>query len=277
MVKEKQEKVELKWLGKLERKRVDLSLDRLLMTTTLIYGAPKTGKTTFAASLPDCLVIETEPHGADYVEGLVLEVSNRDELREVWKELKSLPGREWKWRAIVLDTIDSISDWIEKDVAMEFGRDNLSGPSTTFGAEYARHRSEVINVLKQFQVFPAGLIVVAHSKGEGEKQTLNLPGKLSRAIMAQMNNVIYLGITDSGERMAFVSPTPNIEAGSRDPILTRIGKFKPSWEELKRLYDEEVKKAGILKLDLEEKKGAGKVDVGVVDEAGEGGNDAVSA
>lgn len=267
-MKEKKEP-EFKWLSRLQSRKVEYSFERLLRTTTLIYGAPKVGKTTFAASLPGSLIIETEPHGADYVEGEIIEVGSRDELREVWKELRSIPEKEWKWKVIVLDTIDSISDWIEKDVAMEFGRNNLSGPSTSFGAEYARHRSEVINVLKQFQMFPAGLIVVAHSKGEGDKQTLNLPGKLSRAIMAQMNNIIYLGITDTGERMAFVSPTPNIEAGSRDPILTRIGKFRPSWEELRRLYEEEVRKAEILKLDLEPAPSFVGED--------EGGEDGVSA
>ena len=216
-------------------------IERFLRSTTLVYGAPKIGKTTFVSTFPDVLIIEAEPGGADYIEGWVAEVSSLDELRTLWKELRRrVDENNFPWKTIALDTIDAIADWLAEEIALEFGRKDLIGPSQAFGAEWAKLRAAVLDLVKQFTVFPAGLVVIAHSKGEGEKATVNLPGKLARALMAAMNNIIYLSINENGERMCIAAPSLLIEAGSRDPYLLRISPFPPNFQELKRRYEAEL-------------------------------------
>jgi len=225
----------------IELRRPIRGIDRFLRSTTLIYGPPKVGKTTFVATFPDALIIEAEPGGADYVEGWIAEVRSLDELRLLWKELKQrAESNDFPWKTIALDTIDAIADWLMDEIALEFGRKDLIGPSQAFGAEWAKLRASVLDVVKQFAVFPAGLVIVAHSKGDSEKATVNLPGKLARALMAAVNNIIFLTINDNGERVCITAPSPMIEAGSRDPYLLRISPFPPSYNELRRRYEAEL-------------------------------------
>lgn len=218
-----------------------LDPELLLRGTYLIYGPPKVGKTTFAATFPEVLIIEAEPHGADYVSGWVAEVHSLDELRELYKELHDrLRAGNFPWKTIALDTVDAIAAWFEAEIALQFGKKTLTGPSSTFGAEYALLRAEVLNMIKQFQLFPTGLLLLAHSRSEEEKTTLNMPPKLSRALFAATNNVIFLTLDEKGSRSCYVSPSYAIEAGSRDPILNRIGRFPPSYKALQTAYLEEL-------------------------------------
>ncbi|MEM4919389.1 MAG: AAA family ATPase [Thermofilaceae archaeon] len=239
------------------RERGRYGFDRLLRATTLIFGPPKVGKTTFVATLGErVLLVETEPGGADYVEGVdVVEVHSLGDLKVLWKELSGL--KEWRWEVVAIDTITQVSSWIEREVALEFGKPMLGGPSTAFGAEYAKHRAELVALIKSFQILPCGLILVAHSKGEGgEKITLNLPGRTTQTeVMALASNVIYLGVDESGRREAVVAPSPVLEAGSRDRVLNALGRFPPDFRELERLYNEQARLMGL----LEEEKAEGQV------------------
>lgn len=242
-------------LEKVARKDQGVGLDRLIKATTLIYGQPKVGKTTFAASFPDVLLIELEPGGADYVTGCdVVEVNSLEELRALYAELKGLS--EMRWKILAIDTVDVLSSWFERQIALEYGKTILAGPSPAFGAEYARHRAEVMAVLKAFQILPTGLILIAHARQEEKRTTLNLPGRyLAMDIMAMASNVIYVGITDDGRREAVVSPSPALEAGSRDPILNSLGRFPPNFPELAKRYLEEGKRLGLLKEEAETSEG----------------------
>ena len=231
-------------LERVSRKGSGFGLDRLIRATTLIYGLPKVGKTTFAASFPDVLLIELEPGGADYVTDCdVIEINSLEELRALYAELKAQP--QLKWQVLAIDTVDMLSSWFERQIAIEYGKTILAGPSSAFGAEYARHRAEVMAVLKAFQVLPTGLILIAHARQDERRTTLNLPGRyLAMDIMAMASNVIYVGIADDGRREAIVSPSPALEAGSRDPILNAIGRFPPSFQELAKRYLEEAQRLG---------------------------------
>lgn len=236
-------------LEKVQRRgKAEYGFGRFLRSTTLIFGPPKVGKTTFVATLGErVLIVETEPGGADYVEGAdVIEITSLADLKALWKELSLL--KEWRWEVVAIDTITQVSSWIEREVALEFGKPMLAGPSTSFGAEYAKHRAELVSLIKSFQVLPCGLILVAHSRGEGgEKITLNLPGRaVQTEVMALASNVIYLGVDESGRREAVVAPSPMLEAGSRDRVLNALGRFPPDFRELERLYMEQARLMGVV-------------------------------
>lgn len=232
-------------LEKVSRKSRAVGIERFVQSTTLIYGPPKAGKTTFASTFPDVLLVELEPGGADYVECDVVEVNSLQELRALYSELKALKPEELKWKVIALDTIDVISSYFEREIALEYGKTILAGPSTAFGAEYARHRAEVMAVLRAFQALPSGLLLIAHARFDEKKTTLNLPGRyLSLDVMAMASNILYLGLTEEGQREVVVSPSPALEAGSRDPVLASISRFPPDFKILAKLYEEELVRLG---------------------------------
>lgn len=54
----------------------------------LIYSSPKAGKTTVCADLPNSLILELEPKGADFVDANVIDIKNPKHFEEVLIEIQ---------------------------------------------------------------------------------------------------------------------------------------------------------------------------------------------
>jgi len=78
--------------------------------TLLIYSKPKLGKTTISAQLKESLLIEHEPHGADYVEANVIEISRPSELNQLF-DLIEKEGKPYKY--LIVDTVTKWDEWSE--------------------------------------------------------------------------------------------------------------------------------------------------------------------
>ena len=102
----------------------------------------------------------------------------------------------------------------------------------------------MLNVIKRFASLPVNLIVVAHSRWAiinevNVGHTIDLPGKLSRFAMANIDNILFTTTNHKGEPQIVFRPTKGIEAGSRNPVLATAGKCACSFEALKALFEEE--------------------------------------
>lgn len=76
----------------------------------LIYSAPKIGKTTILGGLDDCLIIETEPFGANYINGKIVEVNKPSEFNAVLDaiEAKNRELGKFAYQRIAVDTITKL-------------------------------------------------------------------------------------------------------------------------------------------------------------------------
>jgi hypothetical protein len=93
-----------------------------------LFGFPKSGKTSAVLDLPDCLVIELEPRGADFKKGLKLKIpkglgplESVAWLRGVIKKIKD-DGRPYKYVAI--DTLTMVDTWTEWSGTERFMKSN---------------------------------------------------------------------------------------------------------------------------------------------------------
>lgn len=77
----------------------------------LIYGVPKSGKTTIVSHLKDHLLLELEPGGADYIEGRVQEINKPSELNEIINLIKNSPAKVCDY--LVIDTCTRMDEWSE--------------------------------------------------------------------------------------------------------------------------------------------------------------------
>lgn len=221
--------------------------------TWLLFGKPKAGKTTSASTFPDPLFLETEPEGADWIDAYKIQIENLEQLREAWTELaRKVKGKEeLPYKTVVLDTIDSISNWVESEVAAQYGAKQL-GESKVFGADFGTHRNEVLRIIRRFGQLPLTTVLICHSKAISEAGTdvkvLELPGRLGRMIMGEVSHVIYVEAKElpSGEmqRRFIFQPSGIMEAGSRHPTLTNAGSCKANYEALRALFKGEGKKPG---------------------------------
>ena len=180
----------------------------------LLYGAPKVGKTTVLADLPDCLTIDTED-GSDYVPMLKVKAKNRHELGEIAQALRKEPA---KYKFLAFDTLTRIEDWAE-----ELGTANykLSGTGKNFtgqsvltlpnGAGYLWLRLAFQELLGQFSGTVARMIFIGHLRDkflqkEGKEVTakdLDLTGKVKAIMCSQADTVGYMYRDSTGLRVSF--------------------------------------------------------------------------
>ncbi len=76
----------------------------------MIYSPPKTGKTTILGGLDDTLIIETEPFGANYIEGIVVEANKPSEFNAILDaiEKKNEEVGGFAYQRIAVDTITKL-------------------------------------------------------------------------------------------------------------------------------------------------------------------------
>jgi hypothetical protein len=85
--------------------------------TILLYSKPKVGKTTIVSQLTNSLLIEHEPHGADFVEANVIEINAPSELRELFLAVKTA-GNPYKY--LIVDTISKWDEWSELSGTLDY-------------------------------------------------------------------------------------------------------------------------------------------------------------
>jgi hypothetical protein len=77
----------------------------------IIYSVPKAGKTTIISALPDHLILELEPGGADYVNARVQEITKPSEFNETIQLIRDSPTKVCEY--LVVDTITRLDEWSE--------------------------------------------------------------------------------------------------------------------------------------------------------------------
>jgi len=214
-------------------------------STYLVAGATKIGKTDFVSQWPKCLIINLEPNGCDHVSGAkVLDISELD-YQEGWKELGNVfallhkQGKKIEFETVAIDTIDVVNDWAEQIACAELGITRMG--EATYGADWGASRLKVLNTIKVFSQLPVNLLIVSHSRWAIVNDiklghTIDLPGKLARFTMAAIDNILFI-ISEGGKRKLVFQPTEGIEAGSRNPILSRVGSCDFSYAALKALFN----------------------------------------
>ena len=222
-----------------EKKKADTGFpDR---ATWLVFGAPKSGKSYFAASWPECLILDLE-NGTRYIEGAyVLPIKNLAELREAYAQLSALAQKgELPYKTIAIDTIDVVNEWIEAEVAESLGIRQIG--EAPYGSDWAMARNKVLDLIRAFAQLPVNLLVISHSRWAivndiGVGHTIDLPGRLARFVMAYVDNIIYIHVDGSGERKLLFRPHQGIEAGCRHPVLANAGSCPASYEALVALFE----------------------------------------
>jgi len=78
--------------------------------TLLIYGSPKSGKTSLVAQLPNSLLVELEPGGADFVEANVIQANNPPEFEKI---CKAIIDAGCPYDYVIFDTITRLDEYSE--------------------------------------------------------------------------------------------------------------------------------------------------------------------
>lgn len=204
----------------------------------LIFGAPKTGKTTVLASLEDCLIVDME-EGSDYVDAMVVKVNNISEFRELMKALdaqKKANDGKMPYKYITLDTLTALEEMslpLAKQLYMQTPMGaNFEGSDVRTlanGAGYLYTRAAFFKMVKPFEKYCETLIMVGHVKEKDvtkggdsfTEKSINLTGK-TKDILCAWCDSIGLIYREENKTIVDFAPSDKLIVGSRQKHL--IGK-----------------------------------------------------
>jgi hypothetical protein len=183
-----------------------------------IYGIPKIGKSSFAASMPDALFLSTE-QGLNHLEVFDMPINNWVGFLAAISELEAEPT---KYKTIVIDTADNLFMFLRDFTYNKLGIKHESDAEYGKGWDIAsgEFRKQVTRVSK----LGTGLVFISHStekeiqKGprKGEvKVTHTLPTRARQLIQSMADMILYMEIDDDGNRVIRTKETVGYEAGDR--------------------------------------------------------------
>ena len=213
----------------------------------LLYGSPKIGKSTIAASFPDALFVVTE-EGHKSMEIFKVGVTEWPDFRDLCKKLRK---EEHKFKTVVIDTIDLLFSVCETYICKQKGIDHPS--ELEYGRGWGFLRDEFQKALAQLAApdkagkIPFGLVFLSHAKevevkGRMVKTTrtvCTLSGTARKVVLPLVDIVGYCGFGEDAageptrERTVTFAPTELIEAGDRTGRLPEnVLMRKTGWYEL---------------------------------------------
>jgi hypothetical protein len=172
----------------------------------LAVGHPKSGKTWFASSAPDSVVVELEESGGDRVPwGRIQEIHCSDtNALEQFEEVMNAVMSDDSIKTVVIDSVDQWAKMIQDDIAKGAGVEHMQKPkagvdSRALWGEFAHRVHTITDALKASGKL---VILIAHCKppekdDQGRVITpagINVSGKGGSYIAAQAEMIGFIGV-----------------------------------------------------------------------------------
>ena len=219
----------------------------------LIYGQPKTGKSTFGSQLPRSLFLNFE-QGTNALAGIrSVPILRWTDFRKVLSQLRKPQAREM-YDSIVVDTASIAWQLCEKYICQREGVDSIR--DIPWGQGWGMLRNEFSECWREITLLGFGILFIAHSKDkptemrdeEGNEITAvapDLPNQCYTIINSIVDIIGYLQVQmnndGSSERYLYTRSTPTVFAGSRYQYLAP--KIKFGYKELVDAIGDAIDKA----------------------------------
>ena len=203
----------------------------------LIYGQPKTGKSTFGSQLPRSLFLNFE-QGTNALAGIrSVPILRWTDFKKVLSQLRKPQAREM-YDSIVVDTASIAWQLCEQYICQREGVDTIR--DVPWGQGWGMVKAEFSESWREITLLGFGILFIAHSK-EKPTEMKDEEGNSISAVAPDLPNNAYTiinGIVDiigylqvqmnqdgTSERYLYTRSTPTIFAGSRYQYLAPKIKF----------------------------------------------------
>ena len=219
----------------------------------LIYGQPKTGKSTFGSQLPRALFMNFE-QGTNALAGIKSQPILRwTDAKKVLTQLRKPQAKEI-FDTIVVDTASIAWQLCEKYICQRENVDSIR--DVPWGQGWNMLKQEFSEFWREITLLGFGILFIAHSKDkptemrteDGEAITAvcpDLPNQCYTIINSIVDIIGYLQVQmnpdGSSERFLYTRSTPTIFAGSRYQYLAP--KIKFGYQELVDAIGDAIDKA----------------------------------
>lgn len=206
----------------------------------LIYGKPKTGKTTLASKFPKNLLVAFEK-GYNAIDGIkAIDINSWSDFKQVLRQLK-LPAAREMYDTITIDTTTIAYEMCEKYICQQNAVQAIS--EIPWGGGYAATKKEFESCIRQITMLGYGLVLISHIETRKEKTAddseieILAPSMPKRCyeVVNQIVDIIGYIATEwddvgNSQRWLYTRQTPTVMAGSRFPYLD--SKIKLGYDEL---------------------------------------------
>lgn len=219
----------------------------------LIYGQPKTGKSTFGSQLPRALFMNFE-QGTNALAGIRSQPILRwTDAKKVLTQLRKPQAKEM-YDTIVVDTASIAWQLCEKYICQRENVDSIR--DVPWGQGWNMLKQEFSEFWREITLLNFGILFIAHSKDkptemrneDGEALTAvcpDLPNQCYTIINSIVDIIGYLQVQmnpdGTSERFLYTRSTPTIFAGSRYQYLAP--KIKFGYQELVDAIGDAIDKA----------------------------------
>ena len=193
--------------------------------TVMLYGEPKTGKTTIASQFPKALLLAFET-GYLAIPGIMAQPINKwSEFKQVLKQLKDEKAHE-QFSNIVIDTADIAYDLCEKFICNQAGVSAIN--EIPYGQGWSKASKEFDEALRSIPQMGYGLVMISHSQdksfvdenGVEYNQIVPTLANRPRLIVDRMSDIIGFAHASQEEdgtvhTTLYMRGTPRFVAGSR--------------------------------------------------------------
>lgn len=153
-------KGEMKIMGLLDIKPHQVSRD-MKGYSCLLYGEPKSGKTTTATRFPNHLLLAFEK-GYNAIPGaMAMPINSWGDFKKALRELKTQAVKD-TYETIIIDTADIAYDYCEKYILNLQGVEKIG--DIPYGAGYGMVKKEFDECLRLITQLNYGLVLISHSK-----------------------------------------------------------------------------------------------------------------
>ena len=232
----------------------------------LIYGKPKTGKTTLASKFPKNLLIAFEK-GYNAIDGIkAVDINSWSDFKLVLRQLKK-PEAQAMYDTITIDTTTIAYDMCEQYICAQNGVQSIR--DIAWGQGWGLAKKEFENCLRQITMLGYGLVLISHIETRKEKTAddseieILAPSMPKRCyeVVNQIVDIIGYIATEwdeagNSERWLYTRQTPTVMAGSRFPYLApkiKLG-YNELVEAINNAIDMQREKDGATVVDKVEKK-----------------------
>ena len=128
---------------------------------TYVYGQGKTGKTTLASQMQNCLLVAWE-RGYNAIPGIIAQdVKSWSEMKILVRELKK-PQVQERFKCVVIDTVDIAAAACEKYICSQEGVDTIG--QLPYGKGWTKVKQELEDTFRSITQLGYAVFFISHAK-----------------------------------------------------------------------------------------------------------------
>ena len=190
----------------------------------LLYGKPKSGKTTAACSFPDAVLLAFEKGYNAIGNAYPFDINKWSDFKLALRDLEDTRSKE-RFKTVIIDTVSICWEMCEKYICQQNGVQKIG--DVPWGGGYTACKKEFETSIRRITQLGYGVVLIAHSASRVEKTadgsdieiiSPDLPKRAAEVCNGIVDIIGYIGnewVNGERKRWLYTRETPTLFAGSR--------------------------------------------------------------